>query len=256
MGIYLRGVSYSDLVSILDFIYNGEVNVAQEDLNSFLAVAEELQIKGLTNRESNNSSNNDTPGSGGNTTNSTSSASKKHKRPAMDSQTPVKKVRRSSPAPIASAAPVALSTSELKEDKDMVNIKDDPEVIHGMASTSAVNPDEAAEYAGEDFDESYDGYYEDEGTELGESGEATDGTNGGLQRIRNNVSSAEDEFNTIMLDRHAAGKLRRAFTLEEYNAILSRLEAVKEGREKPNFNDIKMLKMYNIATYPNGEKFI
>jgi len=172
--IYLRGVSYSDLVSILDFIYNGEVNVAQEDLNSFLAVAEELQIKGLTNREGNNSSNNDTPGSGGNTTNSTSSASKKHKRPAMDSQTPVKKVRRSSPAPIASAAP----TSELKEDKDMVNIKDDPEVIHGMASTSAVNPDEAAEYAGEDFDESYDGYYEDEGTELGESGEATDGTKG------------------------------------------------------------------------------
>jgi len=254
--IYLRGVSYSDLVSILDFIYNGEVNVAQEDLNSFLAVAEELQIKGLTNREGNNSSNNDTPGSGGNTTNSTSSASKKHKRPAMDSQTPVKKVRRSSPAPIASAAPVALSTSELKEDKDMVNIKDDPEVIHGMASTSAVTPDEAAEYAGEDFDESYDGYYEDEGTELGESGEATDGTKGGLQRIRNNVSSAEDEFNTIMLDRHAAGKLRRAFTLEEYNAIVSRLEAVKEGREKPNFNDIKMLKMYSIATYPNGEKFL
>jgi len=177
--IYLRGVSYSDLVSILDFIYNGEVNVAQEDLNSFLAVAEELQIKGLTNREGNNSSNNDTPGSGGNTTNSTSSASKKHKRPAMDSQTPVKKVRRSSPAPIASAAP----TSELKEDKDMVNIKDDPEVIHGMASTSAVNPDEAAEYAGEDFDESYDGYYEDEGTELGESGEATDGTKDAVTMI-------------------------------------------------------------------------
>merc|ERR1711997_296790 len=99
----------------------------------------------------------------------------------MDSQTPVKKVRRSSPAPIqasATAPVVSLSTSELKEDKDMVNIKDDPEVIHGMASTSAVNPDEAAEYAGEDFDESYAGYYEDEGTELGESGEATDGTKG------------------------------------------------------------------------------
>lgn len=169
--IYLRGVSYSDLVSILDFIYNGEVNVAQEDLNSFLAVAEELQIKGLTNREGNNSSNNDTGSAG---TNSTSSASKKHKRPAMDTQTPVKKVRRSSPAPTAAAAPV-VSASELKEDKDMVNIKDDPEVM-GMASTSAVTPDEAAEYAGEDFDESYDGYYEDEGTELGESGEATDGT--------------------------------------------------------------------------------
>jgi hypothetical protein len=70
------------------------------------------------------------------------------------------------------------------------------------------------------------------------------------------LSSAEDEFTNIMLGRHAAGKLRRAFTLEEYHAIISRLEAVKEGIEKPNFNDIKMLKMYSIATYPNGEKFL
>lgn len=59
-----------------------------------------------------------------------------------------------------------------------------------------------------------------------------------------------------MLERHAAGRLRRAFTLDEYTAIVNRLEAVREGLEKPNFNDIKMLKMYSIATYPNGEKFL
>ena len=48
--IYLRGVTFSDLSSVLDFMYHGEVNVAQEDLNSFLSVAEELQIKGLTQK--------------------------------------------------------------------------------------------------------------------------------------------------------------------------------------------------------------
>jgi len=51
--LYLKGVKFNDLQSVLCFMYNGEVNVAQEDLNSFLAVAEELKIKGLT--QSNNS---------------------------------------------------------------------------------------------------------------------------------------------------------------------------------------------------------
>ena len=46
--IYLRGISHNDLQYILDFIYYGEVNVTQDRLNSFLAVAEDLQIKGLT----------------------------------------------------------------------------------------------------------------------------------------------------------------------------------------------------------------
>jgi len=46
--IYLRGVRHADLVSVLEFMYCGSVNVAQEDLNSFLAVAEDLKVKGLT----------------------------------------------------------------------------------------------------------------------------------------------------------------------------------------------------------------
>jgi len=162
--IYLRGVSYSDLVSILDFIYNGEVNVAQEDLNSFLAVAEELQIKGLTNRENSNSSANNDTGSSRKTSS---------KRPAMDTP-PVKKVRKTSPAPAPMVTPTITPVAEEKEHS--INIKDDPEAV--LASTSAVNPDDAADFAGEDFDESYDGYYEDEGGELGESGEGTDGTKG------------------------------------------------------------------------------
>eukprot|EP00092_Neocalanus_flemingeri_P013041 GFUD01014053.1.p1 GENE.GFUD01014053.1~~GFUD01014053.1.p1 ORF type:complete len:339 (+),score=79.24 GFUD01014053.1:46-1017(+) len=50
--LYLKGVKYTDLQSVLSFMYHGEVNVAQEELNSFLAVAEELKIKGLTQNNS------------------------------------------------------------------------------------------------------------------------------------------------------------------------------------------------------------
>lgn len=46
--LYLKGVKYSDIVAVLNFMYHGEVNVAQEELNSFLAVAEDLKVKGLT----------------------------------------------------------------------------------------------------------------------------------------------------------------------------------------------------------------
>eukprot|EP00092_Neocalanus_flemingeri_P016565 GFUD01017925.1.p1 GENE.GFUD01017925.1~~GFUD01017925.1.p1 ORF type:complete len:335 (-),score=111.39 GFUD01017925.1:101-1105(-) len=50
--LYLKGVKYADLVSVLNFMYQGEVNVAQEELNSFLAVAEDLKVKGLTQTNS------------------------------------------------------------------------------------------------------------------------------------------------------------------------------------------------------------
>ena len=46
--IYMRGMKSDDLVAIVDFLYYGEANVFQESLDSFLTIAEELQLKGLT----------------------------------------------------------------------------------------------------------------------------------------------------------------------------------------------------------------
>ena len=43
--IYMRGVKFEDLLAIVDFLYCGEANVFQENLDSFLAIAEELQLK-------------------------------------------------------------------------------------------------------------------------------------------------------------------------------------------------------------------
>ena len=49
--IYMRGVKSDDLLSIIDFLYCGEANVYQENLDSFLAIAGELQLKGLTTKD-------------------------------------------------------------------------------------------------------------------------------------------------------------------------------------------------------------
>ena len=43
--LYLKGVVGKDLHGILNFIYRGETKVAEEELNAFLSVAEELQVK-------------------------------------------------------------------------------------------------------------------------------------------------------------------------------------------------------------------
>ena len=45
--IYMRGLRSEDLVAIMDFLYCGEANVLQENLDAFLALAEELRLKGL-----------------------------------------------------------------------------------------------------------------------------------------------------------------------------------------------------------------
>ena len=45
--VYMRGIGYENLTSVLDFLYFGEVNILQENLNYFLAVAQELKLKGL-----------------------------------------------------------------------------------------------------------------------------------------------------------------------------------------------------------------
>ena len=45
--IYMRGLGQSDLAAIVEFIYHGEVKIPENEINSFLSLAEELQLKGL-----------------------------------------------------------------------------------------------------------------------------------------------------------------------------------------------------------------
>ena len=46
--IYMRGLKSEDLSAMIDFLNSGETNVLQDNLVSFIALADELQLKGLT----------------------------------------------------------------------------------------------------------------------------------------------------------------------------------------------------------------
>ena len=82
--LYIKGVRFSDLESLLDFMYYGEVNIAQENLNSFLSVAEELQVKGLTQSSTKSGNTNQT--STAPKSNNTSSYVKPRVKPQPDSE--------------------------------------------------------------------------------------------------------------------------------------------------------------------------
>ena len=47
----MRGVKFEDLAAIVDFLYLGEANINQERIDNFLALAEELKLKGLTGND-------------------------------------------------------------------------------------------------------------------------------------------------------------------------------------------------------------
>ena len=49
--IYMRGVKGEDLVAMVDFIYLGEANILQEQLERFLSLAEELELKGMARND-------------------------------------------------------------------------------------------------------------------------------------------------------------------------------------------------------------
>ena len=46
--LILEGVSFKDMSTLVDFMYTGEVNLSETEIDSFLEVAGDLQVKGLT----------------------------------------------------------------------------------------------------------------------------------------------------------------------------------------------------------------
>ena len=51
--IFLRGISYHEIEAVLEFMYNGQTKVQQTELDAFLAAAEELNVRGLSQENQN-----------------------------------------------------------------------------------------------------------------------------------------------------------------------------------------------------------
>lgn len=53
--IYVKGMKSHDLESVLDFLYYGEISIFEHDLNMFLELAEDLEVKGITRKSAESS---------------------------------------------------------------------------------------------------------------------------------------------------------------------------------------------------------
>jgi len=170
----LRGVKFSDLQSVLNFMYHGEVNVAQEELNSFLAVAEELRVKGLTQNQSSKKQESSFPAS-----------SPKLAPSRIPDREPPPPPKRPRPTPVLQSNQHSLPPPEDDDIQEVVPVKSEPReaplVQQNQAQPAAqemyshaLQAAEEGEYGGEEQYEDY-GQYEGEGYDAQEGGDGNKG---------------------------------------------------------------------------------
>ena len=151
--LYLKGVKFGDLQSVLNFMYHGEVNVAQEELNSFLAIAEELRVKGLTQNNGSSNSQNQQQTTASKPAPSTLPKSmplpKPSPRPQMDPVPPPKRPR-----------PPAVEQDDDIQEVD-VPVKAEPQPYQAETTHALAPHEEALTQYGEEGYEDY-GQYEGE----------------------------------------------------------------------------------------------
>eukprot|EP00092_Neocalanus_flemingeri_P079648 GFUD01099253.1.p1 GENE.GFUD01099253.1~~GFUD01099253.1.p1 ORF type:complete len:347 (-),score=82.20 GFUD01099253.1:247-1287(-) len=177
--LYLRGVHSADMQAVLDFMYHGEVSVAQEELNSFLSVAEDLKVKGLTQKQSDHSpptkvqDHTERKVTEISNSSSYSNHEQKHSKPDFSSQNPPAPPKRPRP-PKPSLPPPP--QQEFQEIEEIVPVKTEPVSAPAYQQVATVDHIDTVE---ENAVDTYDGYagYEDDGYQYQDhdGGQYTDG---------------------------------------------------------------------------------
>ena len=133
--IFIRGVRFEDLIAIVDFLYTGEANVLEEELETFLSLAHDLQLKGLSGSRNASANGAAVPESGSDPTDNGATPmsewnSNKANNGAMsmsesDSTATLKSERKSKPP--TRKKPNSKEVGELGNDKDTAeNLSEEP----------------------------------------------------------------------------------------------------------------------------------
>jgi len=142
--LYLKDIQFDHLQSVLNFMYHGEVNVAQEDLNNFLAVAEELKIKGLTQNGSEESKKQ----------NKEESRSHSQAPPTSLPRPPPMKLARTQ-APVPTPTPTIIDDDEIQEVG--MEVKSEPGSLAGnMGVVQEYEGDQSGTVENVEYEEGYD----------------------------------------------------------------------------------------------------
>jgi len=185
--LYLKGISFKEIQSVLNFMYHGEANIAQDDLNNFLAVAEDLKVKGLTQGNSDSSANN-----------SSSRSKVEPSKPAKDRTSSTFR----KPVAAQSSSVSAMEDDDIQEvasvpiKQEMETIKTQPGAAAGYQNYTEVGDTAlttaGAEYGEEQYYEEYDeSYNEDYGAQ---------GTMGTVDKGTMRTSLTHEELDQFLAD--------------------------------------------------------
>ena len=183
--LYMKGVRYTDLQSVLNFMYHGEVNIAQEDLNGFLAVAEDLRVKGLTQGQ----------GGGQASNNSRPSSSKPQSEPYKPKREETKR-----PVIPSSSSRVSQQMAVDDDIQEVVPVKTEPGQAHAQYQEAGAVGGELQQFdTGEaGYEEGYEDYGQYDDTAIVEGGAGVDAAKGKISPLFSQYRAifATDTFRT------------------------------------------------------------
>jgi len=223
--LYMRGVNFTDLQSVLTFMYQGEVNVAQEDLNTFLAVAEDLKVKGLTQNQ----------------TGSNSSNRPASKPEVKQPKPPDREIKRAAPA----GRPHSMAEPDDDDIQEVMPVKTEP--APSQADLFQQDPQQSGQLQQFDDGAMEYGDYEDYGHQYDETGQQlVDG--GGGEAGKGDFKSLEDFDQFISENGQQGGKA--CGICYQYNSNVTRdLRNHIESKHFPNtFNYRCLICGLNLTT--------